>query len=80
VLGIYKGHDDDVFDCIVSGFVVLEGAGGMLSVPCDPARVELMGGLGSGGRRGTGSSRGLLAESRLAVLARTWIMSSRAMR
>ena len=35
VLGICKGHDDDVFDGIVSGFVVLEGAFGMLSVPCD---------------------------------------------
>ena len=35
MLGICKGHDNDVFDCVVGGFVVLEGAGGMESVPCE---------------------------------------------
>jgi hypothetical protein len=46
----------------------------------NPARVEWAGGLGSGGLSGTGSGSGLFAESRFAVFARTWIMSSRAMK
>ena len=35
LLEICKDHDNDVFDCVVGGFVVLEGASGMKSVPCD---------------------------------------------
>ena len=35
VLGICKGHDNDILNCVVGGFVVLEGAGGMKSVPCE---------------------------------------------
>ena len=46
----------------------------------NPARVEGAGGLGSGGLSGTGTRSGLFAESHFAVFARTWIMSSRAMR
>ena len=35
VLEICKGHDNDIFNCVVGRFVVLEGTGGMKSVPCE---------------------------------------------
>lgn len=34
VLGIRKGHYDDVFDGVVGRLVILKGAGGMECVPC----------------------------------------------